>query len=72
LEEDEMTETTIHVEGMSCQHCVMRVKKAVEGLTGIASADVQIGRVTVTFDDSKIQKKAIEDVIVKTGYKIKA
>ncbi len=67
-----MIETTIQVDGMSCQHCVMRVKKAVEGLSGIQKADVQVGRVTVTFDDSKIQKKDIEDAIVKAGYKIKA
>ncbi|MDA8432341.1 MAG: copper ion binding protein [Nitrospiraceae bacterium] len=65
-----MIETTIQVDGMSCQHCVMRVKKAVEGLTGIAKADVQVGVVNVTFDDAKIQKKEIEDAIVKAGYKI--
>jgi copper chaperone len=66
-----MIETTIQVEGMSCQHCVMRVKKAVEGLAGIAKSDVQVGQVKVTFDESKIQQKAIEEAIVKTGYKIK-
>lgn len=66
-----MVETTIQVEGMSCQHCVMRVKRAVEGLAGIANSDVQIGKVTVTFDEAKIQKKEIEDAIVKAGYKIK-
>jgi len=67
-----MIETMIQVEGMSCQHCVMRVKKAVEGLAGIAKSDVQVGQVKVTFDESKIQQKAIEDAIVKAGYKIKA
>jgi copper chaperone len=66
-----MVETTILVEGMSCQHCAMRVKKAVEGLAGIATSDVQVGQVKVTFDESKIQRKAIEDAIAKAGYKIK-
>ncbi len=66
-----MIETTIQVEGMSCQHCVMRVRKAVEGLAGIAKSDVQVGRVNVTFDESKLQQKDIEEAIVKAGYKIK-
>jgi len=66
-----MIETTIQVEGMSCQHCVMRVKKAVEGLAGIVKSDVQVGQVKIAFDESKIGQKAIEDAIVKAGYKIK-
>ncbi len=66
-----MTETTIAIEGMSCQHCVMRVKKAIEGLKGINKSDVQIGQAKVTFDESLIQKKQIEEAIVKAGYKIK-
>ncbi len=66
-----MIETKIQVDGMSCQHCVMRVKKAIEGLAGIAKSDVQVGVATVAFDESKIQKKDIEDAIVKAGYKIK-
>ena len=66
-----MTETTIAIEGMSCQHCVMRVKKAIEGLKGISKSDVAVGQAKVTFDELLIQKKEIEEAIVKAGYKIK-
>lgn len=66
-----MTEATIVIEGMSCQHCVMRVKKAIEGLKGIIKSDVEIGQAKVTFDESLMQKKEIEEAIVKAGYKIK-
>jgi copper chaperone len=66
-----MSHATIQVEGMSCQHCVMRVKKAVEGLAGVTNSDVQIGQVNVTFDESKIGKEDVEAAIVKAGYKIK-
>ncbi|MEJ2697089.1 MAG: copper ion binding protein [Candidatus Sulfobium sp.] len=66
-----MAEATIMVDGMSCQHCVMRVKKAVESLAGISDLAVDVGQVKVTFDESKVQKKEIEDAIVKAGYKIK-
>ncbi len=67
-----MTDTTIEIEGMSCQHCVMRVKKAIEALAGISSANVEVGKAKVSFDESKIQKKDIEAAIVKAGYKIKS
>jgi copper chaperone len=67
-----MSEATIQVDGMSCQHCVMRVKKAVEGLAGISDLTVEVGQVKVTFDESKAKKKDIEDAIVKAGYKIKS
>ncbi len=66
-----MTEATIVIEGMSCQHCVMRVRKAIEGLKGINKSDVGVGQAKVTFDESLIQKKEIEEAIVKAGYKIK-
>jgi copper chaperone len=66
-----MTDAVIRIEGMSCQHCVMRVKKAIEGLAGVSSLSVEIGQAKVSFDETKIQKKDIEAAVVKTGYKVK-
>lgn len=67
-----MTDITIKVEGMSCMHCVMRVKKAVESLKGIQSSDVQIGLVKVTFDETAVKKEDIEKAITTAGYKVAA
>ena len=66
-----MKEITINIEGMSCQHCVMRVKKAIDGLKGINKSEVEVGQAKVAFDESLIQKKEIEEAIVKAGYKVK-
>ncbi len=66
-----MTEAKIQIEGMSCQHCVMRVKQAIEGLNGIKNLDVTVGQASITFDESKLLKKDIEDAIVKAGYKVR-
>lgn len=66
-----MTETKINIDGMSCQHCVMRIKKAVEELPGVGELSVEIGQAKVSFDESKVGRKNIEDAIVKAGYKIK-
>jgi copper ion binding protein len=65
-----MADTTIKVEGMSCQHCVMRVTKALQGLKGIQDLDVQIGAVTVKFDEHLLKKEDIEKAIENAGYKV--
>jgi copper chaperone len=66
-----MKTITIPIEGMSCQHCVMRVKRALEGLAGISGLAVEVGSAQVTFDEAKIQQADIENTVVKAGYKIK-
>jgi copper chaperone CopZ len=50
----------------------MRVKKAIEGLPGIGTLNVEIGKATVRFDKGKTSQKDIEAAIVKAGYKVKA
>lgn len=57
---------TLKVEGMMCEHCEARVKKALEALTGVekAVADHNAGTAVVTLsadvaDD--VLKKAVED-----------
>jgi copper chaperone len=65
-----MSETMINIEGMSCQHCVMSVKKAIGALQGIERSDVSIGNAIVKYDDSKIKKEEIETAIEKVGFKV--
>jgi len=67
-----VTEIMLTIEGMSCQHCVMSVKKAVEGVSGVASADVSIGKAKVVFDESKTNRDKITHAVQKAGYKVKA
>ena len=66
-----MTETALTLEGMSCMHCVMRVKKAIEALPGIDSADVEVGKARISFDETKVTRQDIEAAIIKAGYRIK-
>jgi len=65
-----MAETRIAIEGMSCQHCVMAVKKALGGLPGILESNVQIGSAVVKYDENKVNKRDIEAKIEDAGYKI--
>ena len=64
------TEATIKIEGMSCQHCVMSVKKALGGLKGIEQSDVSVGKAAVRYDDSKVKEEEIAAAIEKAGFKV--
>lgn len=60
----------VSIEGMSCNHCVMAVKNALNELAGVKSVEVDLkGKkaeiVGDSLDDEKI-KEAIEDA----GYKV--
>lgn len=45
-----MSEVTLHIEGMSCGHCLNAVRRALEGVEGAALRTVQIGRAEVEGD----------------------
>ena len=57
---------TLKVEGMMCGHCESRVKKALEEIDGVVSAEVshEKGTAVVTLSKevpAEILKKAVED-----------
>jgi copper chaperone len=66
-----VAETKIAIEGMSCQHCVMAVKKALGGVPGILESNIQVGSAVVKYEESKVNKEDIEATIEKAGYKVK-
>jgi len=59
--------TVIKIEGMSCQHCVMAVKKEIEKLN-VQKLDVKIGEAIVEFDESKVSEENIRQAIKGAGY----
>jgi copper chaperone len=65
-----VTDVTVKISGMSCQHCVAAVKKALDGLEGVDSSEVSVGSAAVVFDESKTNKEAIDGVIINAGYTI--
>ena len=65
-----MSETILKIEGMSCQHCVMRVKKAVSALPGVDETQVEIGSAKVVFDETRLKKEDLKRAIEEAGYKV--
>ena len=65
-----MAEIELKIEGMTCQHCVMAVKKAVDSVSGVSSSDVEIGSAKVTYDENIADIGAITAAIQNAGYKV--
>lgn len=65
-----MTQETIKVEGMSCMHCQLRVKKAVEAVEGVQRADVnlQTKQVVVDYEEGKVNLEKVKAAIKESGY----
>ena len=61
----------IKIEGMMCPNCSGRVKKVLEGIEGVAEADVshERGDATVTLS-SKIPDEELISAITDAGYKV--
>jgi copper chaperone CopZ len=53
---------------MTCHHCVMAVRRELGKITGLKSADVVIGSVSVTYDESQVSREQIAEAIRKAGY----
>ena len=64
-----MQEVNYKINGMSCMHCVMAVKKELSKLQ-LDSADVQIGSANIKFDETKVNTGSIEKAIAEAGYSI--
>ncbi len=62
----------IKVDGMSCQHCVETIEKALGDVDGIIAVTVDLngGTVSVEYDSSRLSEKAISDTIGELGYEV--
>ena len=59
----------IKIDGMSCQHCVMAVKKEIQKLD-IKNLEVKIGEASVEFDESIVDGQSIRKAIEDAGYTV--
>jgi len=67
-----MITSTLKVQGMTCNHCVMRVAKALKSLPGVqdAQVDLQKAQAVITYDDSKVALEKLSAAVVEAGYKV--
>jgi copper chaperone len=62
---------TIEIKGMSCNHCVMAVMKALNGIDGIGNVKVDLAKGEATFDETKpVDRALIRQSIKKAGFEV--
>ncbi|MEE9911321.1 MAG: copper ion binding protein [Deltaproteobacteria bacterium] len=62
---------SIKIKGMSCQHCVMAVTKALGAIDGIKDVQVDLKTGTATYEETKpVDAKVVAAAIAKAGYDV--
>ena len=60
------------IEGMSCNHCKMRVEKSLKALEGVKSVEVDLGTGVATISTSKeIEDRLLKEAVEDAGYLLK-
>lgn len=65
------TTTTVAVEGMTCGHCALSVREAVEPLAGVTDVRVSVksGTMTVT-TEGPVDHDALAAAVTEAGYAV--
>ncbi len=62
---------TIKIKGMSCNHCVMAVTRALNEIAGIENVKVDLAKGEADFDEVKTpDMDLVRKAIRKAGYKV--
>ena len=71
-EEGNKMKKTLKIEGMMCQHCVAHVTKALQGMEGVLSVDVNLKKKTAVVETAaQIADETFIAVIKDAGYEVK-
>jgi copper chaperone len=69
--EKERNMAVIKIKGMSCNHCVMAVTKALGGIDGISNVKVDLSKGEATFDEARpVDRAIIRERIKKAGFEV--
>jgi len=63
--------TTVKLKGMSCNHCVVAVTKALMEIDGIKDVDVDLAKGEATFDEATpVDMDMVRAQVKKAGYDV--
>ena len=62
----------LHIEGMSCRHCVDAVQGALEAVPGTAVQEVAIGRARVTYEQNAVSPDDLREAVEDAGYTLQS
>lgn len=66
-----MSTVTLHIEGMSCGHCLNAVSRALHAVPGVTVQSVQIGRAEIEVHQASVANDAAAAVTA-AGYRATA
>ena len=60
---------TLHVQGIRCERCVMRLASALEGAPGLEQANANLlGDVTLAWDDELTSRETLVRTLANAGF----
>lgn len=61
---------TLKIEGMECDHCVLRVGRAIASVQGVIEVDVNLEtkEAVVEFEEAKTNLKKIKAIVREAGF----
>jgi copper chaperone len=67
-----METLVLKIGGMTCNHCKMKVEKALRTMDGVENVQVDLntGQATVSFDSAKLRAEDLRTVVSEAGYEI--
>ena len=60
----------IKIDGMSCNHCVMAVKKELSKIPGLTVSSVEIGKAEVVAEESHVTDQQMTGAVKEAGYTV--
>ena len=60
------------IEGMSCGHCVMHVKSALQDVAGVKSVDVDLAKKSAMVEGEALSDAALKAAVAEAGYRVTA
>jgi copper chaperone CopZ len=64
-----MRQATLHIEGMSCGHCLNAVNRALSAVPGVTIDAVRIGGADVRYDETTTGPSDLEGAVADAGYR---
>ena len=61
--------TKVQIEGMTCNHCVMNVKKAITSVNGVTEVDVSLSD-NAAFVKGEFKMNELKTAVEEVGYRI--
>jgi copper chaperone CopZ len=67
-----MRRATLHIEGMSCGHCLNAVNRALGAVPSVRIDEIRIGRADLTYDEHTTGPAQIEAAVAEAGYRARS